>query len=98
MYIYVPPKPRISRKADISSFSEIILLLSKHGFGISSFYESGVAFYDRKRLKENTVPVSSYFKMDNKEFTIFTDVLKRLDIAEKERIEMIRFINRPNFV
>jgi hypothetical protein len=89
----VPKKPRVSSKADIKFFNEILNLFAKHGFGIAHFSDEGVSFYDDRAYSEHSVPVSSFYKMTKKEFLIFVDVLKRLEDQKKQNEEMVRFVN-----
>ena len=82
MYITVPKKARVSCKHDLARYREIVSLFEKHGFGIADFNDEGVSFYSKRDLKENSVPVSSFYKMSKKEFIVFTDVIKQLDAAK----------------
>lgn len=94
MYITVPKKARVSCKHDLAGYKEIVSLFNKHGFGIADFNNEGVSFYSKLDLKENSVPISSFYRMSKKEFVVFTEIIKRLDEAKHKLNSYANFVKQ----
>lgn len=91
MYRTVPRKTRIDSKSDLASYREIQALFSRHGYGIAHFSHRGVEFYDARQCVKQTVPITSYFMVNKKEFLLFVDIVKRLDESEQKMQRLVKW-------
>jgi hypothetical protein len=83
MHIKMPKLPRVSAKNDTRKFALSAVILARHGFGVQTFARTGVGFFKIVNQQEDlSVPISDYYFLSHKEFSLFVDILQRLDAAE----------------
>lgn len=93
IYSTVPEKAKVEILSDIKEFTKLQKLLVKHGYAITFFGKNGVSFYKTSDTKihdgNRAVPVSSRYHFDRKDFSLFVEIILKLDSAERKMIDSV---------